>query len=284
MPGKGRSSAVEIVRSADALWLISRTLKAVVTGRSACRIAAGSRSVSCVMRVGVMGAGRGHHIRAWATQWICRRAWLDTHTHTGISVRRVRVRSLGSIVATVVLALLIGSPPVVDASNFGSAGDVGAGGTTNGVFLTDGADWRVARRSLATANSTAVANAASDYSATSLNAFVSSPTSCTDASHDVCVFDSAYGNNGFVGWNACAGVASGNHAGMTCSLNYVRFNQTYSFDPLGLACHELGHAVGLRHDTATDTCMHTPTSSARRYLSVHDRDNLNWWYCNWGPC
>jgi hypothetical protein len=71
---------------------------------------------------------------------------------------------------------------------------------------------------------------------------------------------------------------------MVCSLAYVRFNQAYSWDPLGLACHELGHSVGLRHDTATNTCMNPTISSARRYLSTHDKDNLNYWYCNIGPC
>jgi predicted Zn-dependent protease len=187
--------------------------------------------------------------------------------------------------ATAGLMLAVSALPTqVSASNFGSEGTPGSSGSTNGVFLTDGADWRVARRALVSANSTAVAVAASDYSSTTLNAYVSSPSTCSDAAHDVCVYDAVYSGVGFVGWNACAGTATGGHAGMVCSLDYVRFNQAYTFVPQALACHELGHSVGLRHESYTGSCMYTPSASSSGVLAIHDKDNLNWWYCNVGPC
>lgn len=189
-----------------------------------------------------------------------------------------------SKVPVAILLLLLIFPRSVGASNFGSSGSTGSGGTTNGVFLTDGAFWSIAKRQLTSASSTGVSNAAADYMSTSLNPYVTAPSSCSDALHDVCVFDSDYGDNGFKGWNACAGTTTGGHAGMVCSLNWARFNLNYSSDKQALACHELGHGVGLRHTAETSSCMYTPTSSSNRWLSDHEKDNINWWYCNWGPC
>ena len=106
-----------------------------------------------------------------------------------------------SLLLFVLLAIL--AAPFAVASNFGSTGTTGITGTTNGVWLTGNSSFYVARVSLTSAYSSAVSNVMTNqYNPTDLTAYVSSPTYC-DASLDVCVFDSNYGNTGINGWNSC---------------------------------------------------------------------------------
>lgn len=180
------------------------------------------------------------------------------------------------------LALALALAPVALASNFGSGGTPGTGGTTNGVWLTPNANWAVAEVNLTAGYSTQLLNTlVADYAPTDLN--VNGPnavTSCTGSSPwDLCVFDSNYGDNGLYGWNACAGSVAGSHPNQTCSLDWVRLNL---FPPLtnnlrrSNACHEVGHAVGLRHPAAgtnTTSCMVVEIINLS--LSGHDRNHLN---------
>jgi hypothetical protein len=146
------------------------------------------------------------------------------------------------------------------------------------VWLTPDAFWNVGLMSLEpTVNLPALrASVEADYNVTDLDA-ASITGFCTDASNDACVFDSTYGANGFAGWNACVGTTSGSHPTQTCSLDYVRLNQTYTWNVANLACHELGHSVGLRHSTESTSCMVTPLNGST-ITTTHDRGHLNTQY------
>lgn len=47
---------------------------------------------------------------------------------------------------------------------------------------------------------------------------------------------------------------------------------------LGLACHELGHAVGLGHSSSRGSCMYPTANYAASHLSVRDRETLRAMY------
>lgn len=194
----------------------------------------------------------------------------------GSRIRRRRVAQAVLVVFVLGLSQLFIS--VASATNFGSVGTVGTGGTTNGVWLTDGSTWTVARMSLTATNNTEVVNAvANDYSPTDINGFTHAPASCTEANSDLCVFDepTLYGNNGLRGWNACAGTAVFAHPNQQCWLQWVRINDFYTSPAANaLACHELGHSLGLRHSTDTASCMFTPGPTST-VLTNHDRAHLN---------
>jgi hypothetical protein len=118
-----------------------------------------------------------------------------------------------------------------------------------------------------------VDSAASNYN--SVTGFLASATTdsvCSDAAYDACVFDQNFGANGLAGWNACAGTTSGSHPNQVCSVTWVRINQHYFVPLTQLACHELGHSVGLRHTSSTSSCLNTGGSAST--LSTHDRAHL----------
>ena len=99
-----------------------------------------------------------------------------------------------------------------------------------------------------------------------------------------------------IGWHACpVGAAQGGtHPNHWCADGHIRFNLyfAYVFDTTnerrGIACHETGHAVGLRH-TAADgsdggfaSCMYNSGSSQTRFqtrwgLTTHE------YYCHVDP-
>ena len=61
-------------------------------------------------------------------------------------------------------------------------------------------------------------------------------------------------------------------------MTWDRFNLSYATNKAALARHELGHAVGLRHRTASDSCMESPLNGSTA-LGTHDKvDGINWWY------
>jgi hypothetical protein len=79
----------------------------------------------------------------------------------------------------------------------------------------------------------------------------------SDPLPDVWIHDFDYGNNnGVVGWVVCASDNTGTggaHPDRWCRGQHARFNSHYiqyydtSFERRRLACHELGHTLGLRH-------------------------------------
>lgn len=109
----------------------------------------------------------------------------------------------------------------------------------------------------------------------------------SDTLPDVWVSDNNYGAlNGVVAWAECptanTGVG-GSHPTMWCRGQFVRFNSYYNLgyyntgiERQQLACHELGHTVGLRHRTSTASCMYTYAGGgADDILDGHDVAHIN---------
>lgn len=181
------------------------------------------------------------------------------------------------VVAVVsLLVLQVGLVPAM-ATNFGSAGTAGSSGTTNGVWLTNNYFWNVGRRNLTATYSTGVYQAVEEeYEPSDMDGAALTPDSCPDSGYDVCVYDYNYGDNGLNGWNACAGTTSGSHPTQRCSLDYVRINTYYSPPAKRIACHELGHSVGLRHTSDSASCLkRTADGGTSSDLTSHDRTHLN---------
>lgn len=183
--------------------------------------------------------------------------------------RFVRVGTLAALVlATTVPAI---------ASNQGSFGSSGTGGTTNGIWFTNNANFVVAERSLTSATAAAVDTIESTYDSTDLDLTDVTASECVDAAYDTCVYDENYGDIGFRGWNACWGSTSGSHPSQECSVTWVRVNLYYSdLTKSYIMCHELGHSIGLKHGTGADSCMESWPRTNQ--LSPHDKIMTNSWY------
>ena len=117
-----------------------------------------------------------------------------------------------------------------------------------------------------------------------------------DSLYDVSVSDSDYGDNGILGWVECPTTNSGEWGtdpNRSCRGQLLRFNTWWYFntgelDSTGarrrLACHEMGHTVGLRHwddyHTGVNSCMlSTPLDAGVEGLSTHEIDtHINPYY------
>lgn len=177
-----------------------------------------------------------------------------------------------------VAILLAATAPMAIGSNIGSQGTPGASGQTNGVFFLPNSTMTVKPVVLGATNMKAVSLTLNDsYVPTDLIVRTGrNDANCLD--DRVCVFDGYYGKNGLYGWNACYGNTTGNHPAMRCSQAYVRLNQSYTPPSYKrLACHELGHSVGLRHTSFTGTCMTTSitSSNSSRLRSGHEMPELD---------
>jgi hypothetical protein len=105
-----------------------------------------------------------------------------------------------------------------------------------------------------------------------------STTSTFSMSNDANVYDRDYGDTGWVGIVDCRSAASST----VCNSFRIRFNTSYRFTTAQrryVACHEFGHAVGLKHRSSTSSCMGTPLpgspTSAQLAWSSHDRNHVN---------
>lgn len=148
-------------------------------------------------------------------------------------------------------------------------------GSTNGAWLTNNDNLWVGRRGL----TTTYANGVKDALANSFEPIPGWSTTteiastCDDYRYDICVYDANYGNNGMNGWTECAGSISGSHPSKQCSVVYVRINTYYSPAAERIACHEIGHAVGLQHTSSSSSCMKTGGTASG--LSTHDKQHLD---------
>jgi hypothetical protein len=106
--------------------------------------------------------------------------------------------------------------------------------------------------------------------------------------YDVRVADSDFGDNGAVGWVNCPSGATetGANPNRTCygqRLNYNLYSGyangwDTTFGGRFVACHELGHTVGLRHEDAGDnpSCMkiQSPDAAQTNTYSTEDVNHV----------
>lgn len=112
----------------------------------------------------------------------------------------------------------------------------------------------------------------------------------SDPYPDVRVADYNWGNNGWLGATYCPSNntgTGGSHPYRWCRGQLIKFNAYYYWNATALqdwtvrhhvACHELGHTLGLRHNyyvgsDGTISCMHTLTEA--RYLRPGEINELN---------
>jgi hypothetical protein len=99
-----------------------------------------------------------------------------------------------------------------------------------------------------------------------------------DANTDVVAVDVAYGTDAAHFWWGlwtCDTLVSGSST--QCNKGTLRFNLSWGTPNTVIACHEVGHSVGLDHSTETASCMYQPTGSSDDY-STHDRSHINGYY------
>lgn len=99
-------------------------------------------------------------------------------------------------------------------------------------------------------------------------------------SHDASILhclDANYGDSGFVGRSTHPGLGI---LCAHCGHTHLDMNQYYNFlvpfpsDKQSVACHEIGHPVGLAHSIDADDCMHTPYSGLFPTIGYAHRDQL----------
>jgi Metallo-peptidase family M12 len=166
------------------------------------------------------------------------------------------------------------------ACNFGSAmGTYRLNGTTGAVSLLPSNTMTVQAVNLSQWRFDGVRwTMTADYSPTRLNTALLRGNSCPDTVH-ICVHANSYVRNSF-GWTSCRdGTSAGRDPNRTCFFQVVRFNTRLSGpDRVRLACHELGHTVGLRHTGDNTSCMlgsYTAGDGGALALNRHDRDHIN---------
>lgn len=188
-----------------------------------------------------------------------------------------RSRLLLTLLAGTAIALL---PAAASAHNFSGAS--GSFGCSNN--MTDNRDHWFSYASLTSASTAAVDwSRRYNYNPTDLNTFTESRRT---AQTDVVVFDSDYEGttcgarwlasptrgNGTIGMALCQSLS-----GERCQQFFVFFDTDYMGpasrgDEASLACHELGHTVGLLH--ATGSCLASPTNGSP-WLNDHGRTHIN---------
>lgn len=107
----------------------------------------------------------------------------------------------------------------------------------------------------------------------------------TTGTRDVHVQDLYVGPVGWWAATYCASSATygGTDPSRWCRPQILTYNLTYSIgiaQPQYMACHELGHTVGLRHYSNDSTCMKNGDTSGWDQILDHERDHINTRYGN----
>ena len=191
--------------------------------------------------------------------------------------------------ATLVLGLLVGHAAPVLAGNFGSnvnsADEIAhpCDATLAAQCVANNGTHTVYKSQFLSANMVAATN----HGITQANnlTYVSAYDVGT-SNADVTVSQGHYGNSGWWAYTRC--VSGSAYGGADpyrwCRPQEIRYNMTH---PSGwyntaqgreaVACHEMGHSLGLRHTFATDSCMHDAWTAVDVYNS-HDKAVVNGHY------
>lgn len=220
--------------------------------------------------------------RSYATLVDRRPSVVGRHRRPGL-VGRARAGHLATAVALILLAV-VAAP--AHATNFGSTSCSGSGpaGATC-VSRQPNATVNVWRGNLTTTALNATTYAwQTVYGATDL-AYVFTATSSQP--YDVVYWDQTYPSLNLYGWTFCPATApqTGSGASRTCTRQEIRYNLSLATGSTwttarwrSLACHETGHAVGLRHTPGTThpdpaaSCMGGATTTV---LHAHDIAHIN---------
>lgn len=166
---------------------------------------------------------------------------------------------------------------LVSSCNFGSSlGTYVYNGTTGAVSLLPSNTMTVRAVNMSQYRYNGVVwTMAADYAPTRLRTALGRGSSCSSAYH-ICVYAQSYAR-GVNGWASCRnGYRSGRDPNATCHYQVVRINTRYSPPRVRIACHELGHTVGLRHTGQQASCMkRTVDGGNSNTLSSHDRAHIN---------
>lgn len=162
-------------------------------------------------------------------------------------------------------------------------GSTTCGGTPrNCVSVGDNATHIIYFASVGTGMYNATVNTLNDdYGPTDLNWY--STTYWTIA--DVIVYDADYGLNGAAGWVDCPASAPQGiqtDGDRWCRNQTLKYNLNAGYGPFWndagsrayLACHEMGHTLGLRHQYG-NSCMYPDAPNGPTVLDAIDRSHLN---------
>lgn len=154
-------------------------------------------------------------------------------------------------------------------SNFGS--------NTRGTHLLPSPDMSVRANAISSAWYTAFEWSTLDYAFTTDLRPRLSRGACNPEFHRYCVVQLNAGNSGWAATYQCQQPNPGSHPNITCRHARIRINTFYQdvVTKIAVACHELGHGVGLQHRDGS-TCMNRVNhSGTRTTLGDHDRAHIN---------